>query len=64
MIWIAQLSCRLPRGFNRCRTFGPDEASIGAGAWQLAKQRRVENRSMFPVPPMTIAAVWDGPSPV
>ena len=31
-MWIAWLSCRLPCGLRRCRTFGPDEASIGAVA--------------------------------
>ena len=59
---MAQFSCRLPRWFNRCRFFSPEDASIGAVPLCRAKCPELGKRRMSPVRPMMIAAI-NGPIP-
>ena len=61
-MWMAWFDCRSPRGFNRCRFFGPDDASIGAVPLCRAKCPAVGKQRTSPTRPTMIAAI-NGPIP-
>ena len=56
-MWMAWFNWRSPRGFNRWRFFGPEDASIGAVPLWRAKCPALGNLPMSPTRPMMIAAV-------